>query len=113
MLCVYVRMIVYNMHIIKFVGPPSPNSNISINDICLTYTTVSWIPFSSSPECGSVSYDVRISPSNGVTIINVTDTSYNFTGLTPNTNYSVTIFGVNKAGDGESITTGYHVPTSG
>ena len=75
--------------------------------ICLTYTTVSWIPFSSSPKCGSVSYDVRISSSDGVIIINVTDTSYNFTGLTPNTNYNVTM-----AGDRESIIVGYHVPTS-
>ena len=46
-------------------------------------------------------------------MINVTDTSYNFTGLTPNINYNVTVFGINMAGNGESVIVRYHVPTSG
>ena len=96
-----------------FVGPPSPISNITINDTCLTYVTLSWIAFSSSPECGSVSYDVIISPSDGVTMMSITDTLYNFTGLTSNTNYTVTVVGINRAGAGESIAGTFYVPTSG
>ena len=46
-------------------------------------------------------------------MMNITDTSYNITGLTPNTNYNVTVVGINMAGAGESITGAYHVPTSG
>ena len=53
--------------------------------------------------CGSVTYSITIRPSNGVIIIRITETFYNFTGLTPDTNYTVTVTGTNMAGVGDSI----------
>lgn len=46
-------------------------------------------------------------------MVNITDTSYNFTGLKPNTTYTVTIAGINMAGTGQFIAGTYYVPTSG
>jgi len=45
---------------------------------------------------------VTISPSDGVMMMRITDTSYNITGLTPDNNYTVTVAGRNSAGIGES-----------
>ena len=59
---------------------------------------MSWDPATSDLVCGPVSYDVTISPS-GV-MMRITDTSYNFTGLTPDTSYTVTVAGRNNAGVG-------------
>jgi len=76
-----------------------------VNDIittasgCLS-TIVSWDPVTSDPVCGPVSYNVTISPSDGVMMMRITDTSYNFTGLTPNNSYTVTVTGRNDAGVG-------------
>ena len=69
---------------------------------CSRYFTVSWSPPSSDPVCGPVSYNVTISPSDGVMMMRTTNTFYNFTGLTPGTNYIVTVSGINMAGIGES-----------
>ena len=52
--------------------------------------------------CGPVSYDVTISPSDGVEMMRITNTSCNFTGLTPDNSYTVTVAGRNDAGVGES-----------
>ena len=49
-----------------------------------------------------MSYDVTISPSDGVVMMRITDTFYNFTGLTPDNSYTVTVAGRNNAGVGES-----------
>ena len=49
-----------------------------------------------------MSYNVAISPSDGVVMMRVSDTSYNFTGLTPDNNYTVTVAGINNADVGES-----------
>ena len=55
--------------------------------------------------CGPVSYTLTIS-SNGtiMKMINVTDTYYNFTGLTPETDYIISIQPSNSAGSGEAYT---------
>jgi len=56
------------------------------NEKCSRYFTVSWNPPSSDPACGPVSYDVTVSPpSDGVMMMRMTNTFYNFTGLTPGT----------------------------
>jgi len=96
-----------------YVGPPSSVSSITVGETCLkTSTIISWTPFSSNPVCGPVSYDVTISSSDGVmTMMNITNTFYNFTGLTPGTNYTVTVAGINEAGAGESNTTTFYIPT--
>jgi len=62
----------------------------------------SWDPVTSDPLCGPVSYDVTISPSDGVMMMRITDTSYNFTRLTPDNSYTVTVAGRNDGGVGES-----------
>jgi len=62
----------------------------------------SWDPITGDPLCGPVSYDVTISPSDGVMIVRITDTSYNFTGLTTDNSYTITVAGRNDAGVGES-----------
>ena len=113
MLCLllYIYLSVINLSIILSTGPPSINST-TYSDTCLTtYTVVSWIP-SSEPLCGPVSYNVTISPSDGVMTIRTTNTYYNFNGLIPGTSYTVTVAGINKAGTGESSTVTLHVPTN-
>ena len=45
-------------------------------------------------------------------ITEITNTSNNFTGLSPGTSYTVTVAGINKAGTGESSTVTLHVPTN-
>ena len=81
-------------------GPPSPITSITATDTsCLTTSVVvSWTPSSGDPVCGPISYNVMISPSDGVMIMSINDTSYNFTALTPGTNYTVSVAAVNMAG---------------
>ena len=66
---------------------------------------LSWSVISDLMACGPVSYSVTIS-SDGVimTTIMTTDTSYDFTGLTPGTNYNVSIEPSNMAGSGQAYT---------
>ena len=71
---------------------------------------ISWDPVTSDPVCGPVSYDITISPSDGVVMMRITDTSYNFTGLTPDNNYTVTVAGRNDAGVGESTKISFFIP---
>ena len=101
------------MHSVYCVGPPSPLNAIRNNKIiCLSSsTTLSWDPFTSDPVCGPVSYDVTISPSDGVMMMRITNTSYNFTGLQFGTNYTVTVAGRNNAGAGESSMITFYKPT--
>ena len=76
---------------------------ITVADLCSFYFTISWDSFSSNPVCGSVLYDVMISPSDGVTMMRVTDTSYNITGVTSVNNYTVTVTGRNDNGMRQSM----------
>jgi len=101
------------MYYYVYVGPPSSVSSITIGETCLkTSTIVSWSPSSSNSVCGPVSYNVTISPSDGVMMMmNITSTFYNFTELTPGNNYTVTVAGINLAGVGESNTATFHIPT--
>jgi len=71
---------------------------------------ISWDPVSSDPVCGPVSYNVTISPSDGVVMMRITDTFYNFTGLTLDNNYTVTVAGRNDAGVGESSEISFFIP---
>ena len=80
----------------QIIGLPF-SGDITINEGCLTFTA-SWDPVTSDPVCGSVSYDVTISPSDGVVMLRITDTSYNFAGLTTDISYTVTVAGRNNAG---------------
>ena len=102
------------MYIYSFLtGPPSTITSITASDTsCLTTNAiVSWDPSTSDPVCGPVSYNVKISPSDGVVVMIINDTSYNFTTLTPGTNYTVTVAGNNMAGVGESNMTMFNIIT--
>ena len=106
----------YSMYIILYsflTDPPSTIASITANDAsCLiTNAIVSWDPSTSDPVCGPVSYNVTISPSDGVVVMIINDTSYNFTALTPGTNYTVTVAGNNMAGVGESNMTIFNIIT--
>ena len=87
---------------------------IRINNIICpssSTTTMSWDPFTSDPVCGPVSYDVTISPSDGVMVMRINDTSYNLTGLQFGTNYTVTVAGRNDAGVGDASVIMFYKPT--
>jgi len=87
---------------------PPVVDDIRSSEICLeTSIIVSWDPL---PICGPLSYDVTILPSDGITVMRITDTSYNFTGLTPTNNYTVTVAGRNDAGMGESSLIMFYKP---
>jgi len=76
--------------------------SIKIIDIGIYTITVSWtIPdYDPNNVCGPVMYRVTISGPD-INDTDTTDTNMNtFTGLTPNTNYTITITPYNRAGDG-------------
>ena len=105
-LCIYVKCACLLGGISFLTGPPSPITSITATDTsCLTTSViVSWTPSSGDPVCGPISYNVTISPSDGVTIMSINDTSYNFTTLSLGTNCIVTVIGINMAGAEEAST---------
>ena len=72
---------------------PSAITAIEVNEICTNDFTVSWTPASNEE---GLSYNVTLLLQSGVIFISdlTINTSYNLTGLTPNTNYSVSIASV-------------------
>ena len=90
--CFFVVFVFLNL------GPP-PTPTITVTDVGLNTITISWTIPDYDPDnvCGSVMYKVTIS---GLDQINTTGTMFTFTGLTPNTNYTITITPYNSAGDG-------------
>ena len=76
---------------------------------------LSWSVLSGLRACGSVSYTLKIS-SDGMMmmmIMNTIDTSYNITGLTSGTDYTVSIELSNRAGSGDTYTeTIWNAPNS-
>ena len=62
---------------------------------------VSWSSVDSDTMCGPVTYNITVMPSHGM-IMMINDTVYNITGLNYNTNYTITVYAANNAGDGES-----------
>ena len=113
-LCKYVKCACVLGGISFFTGPPSPITSITATDTsCLTTSViVSWTPSSGDPVCGPISYNVTISPPDGVMIMSINDISYNFTALTPGTNYIVTVAAFNMAGAGEAGTVMFYTITA-
>jgi len=101
----------FKIHILHCIhaGPPTPG-NITRNEICSAASTISWDPFTSDPLCGPVLYDVTISPSDGITLMRITDSFYILSDLAPRTNYSVIVAGRNDAGIGESSVIAFYIP---
>ena len=98
-------------------GPPAPVTNLDVSELCVNGFIVSWDPFTSHPVCGSVSYNVTISPSDEIMMMEINDTSYSvaksfftFTRLMNSANLNVTVIGTNLVGSGVPITTEVKVP---
>ena len=102
-------LIIVHVHALHFTVGIGRLSDITVNKGCLSII-VSWDPVSSH-LCEPVSYDATISPSDGVMMMRITETSYNITGLTPDSSYTVTVAGRNDAGVGESASVTVNSPT--
>ena len=92
-------------------------TSLDVSELCVNGFVVSWDPFTSHPVCGDVLYDVTISPSDGVEMMRITDTSYsvakspyNFTRLTNSANLTLTVIGTNFGGSGEPATIEVQTP---
>ena len=85
-----------------YTGPPSIDSVTS--EICLNDIMLSWSIMSDLIACGPVSYNMTISSDEMIIMMMITDTSYNFTGLLPGTDYNVSIEPSNMAGSGQAYT---------
>ena len=84
-------------------APPAITA-IEVNEICINDFTVSWTPASNEE---GLSYDVillRSGISNGIRLDSAMNTSYNFTGLTPNTAYNITVASILNSCSGTSNT---------
>ena len=84
-----------------YVGPPvQPTLMTGSNDgvsIHIVWTGADDI------TCGSVTYHVKLSATSDGRLIKQDTTQYQiyaFTGLTPDTNYTASVYGRNQAGDG-------------
>ena len=84
---------------------------VSDTSCVTTSVVVSWTPSSGDPVCGAIIYSGTISSSDGVMTMITSHTSYNFIALTPGTNYTVTVAGVNTAGFGEAGTAMFYIIT--
>ena len=88
---------------LMYLGMPSPINDLTIKDGETCNLLVSWTPSSGDPVCGPISSNVTILPSDEVMIMNISDTYYNITGLTPNTSYNISATSSNMAGAVESM----------
>ena len=95
-------------HIISvrtYIGsPPSPINDFNVREMCDTIISgVSWTS-NGDPVCGPVSHELTISPTDQmIMIMRITNTSYDITGLTPDTSYNLTVNSSNNAGSVESV----------
>ena len=84
-----------------------------VNDTCSEATSriAFWNDFDYNPVCGNITYDISISPSIGVLNESIEYNLYNFSGLEPGTNYTITVSGINMAGRETSRTETFSVAT--
>ena len=88
------------MYVSVYTGPPFINPVTS--KVCFTDITISW-SVTSDLVCGPVSYILTISPDGMMMMRNII-TSYDFTGLIPGTDYTVSIEPSSSAGSGQAYT---------
>ena len=69
-----------------FSADPPPINNIRVEEICSNDFTISW---TSTGDDTRLYYNVILTPSNQM--LTTMDTYNNFTGLTPDTNYNITV----------------------
>ena len=77
-----------------------PDSPVLSYESTLNEILITWLPVSSDTVCGPVTYNVTVMPSHGM-VVRMNDTFYNITGLNCNTDYTVTVYASNIAGDGK------------
>ena len=80
-----------------------PNSPVLTYKSTLHEILVSWSPVGSDTVCGPATYNITVMSSHGM-IMMINDTVYNITGLYYNTNYTITVYATNNAGNGEPTT---------
>ena len=78
---------------VLYIAAPPYITGIEVDEKCAIDLTVSWTPASNEE---GLSYNVTLSLQSGVIIVSdlTMNTSYNFTGLIPNTEYNVSIASV-------------------
>ena len=86
-----------------------PSSPVLTYESTLDEILLSWSPVGSDTVCGPVTYNITVMPSHGM-IMMINDTVYNITGLYYNTNYTITVYGSNRHGDGEPATVTVKTP---
>ena len=79
----------------------TPSTPVLTYKSTLNEILVSWSPVGSDTVCGPVTYNITVIPSHGMMMMMINDTAYNITGLYYNTNYTITVYATNNAGDGE------------
>ena len=82
------------------IGPPT--TSIISTDECLTCIRVKWAS-DSDDICGQVLYSIIVS--NSKKVITVNTTYFTVTGLSPATDYTITIHSTNNAGYSVTSTT--------
>ncbi|XP_065898478.1 uncharacterized protein [Dysidea avara] len=100
-------------------GPPAPVNSLDVSELCVNGFIVSWDPVTifSESVCGTVSYDVTISPPDETIMMGINETSYSVTKspyqfgrLTNSANLNVTVIGTNLGGSGVPRTTEVKIP---
>ena len=76
-----------------YVAPPAITA-IEVNEICTNDFTVSWTPASNEEGLSYAVTLLRSGIMSGIRLESTMDTSFNFTGLTPNTAYNITVASV-------------------
>ena len=99
MVCTYKRKLCSCYCKLCFIAAPPAITSVEVNEICTNDFTVSWTPASNEE---GLSYNVTLS---FILLVSTINNSYNFTGLTPNTEYNVSIASVLNSCLGASNTT--------
>ena len=85
-----------------YLGPPAPPA-ITIGTRTGDRIQIIW-QGEASTVCGSITYYIRLTVTANEQLITEDTTSntfYEFTGLSPNTFYTASVYGSNEAGDGD------------
>ena len=88
--CIHLHVYGLNFKIVLFQDPPAITA-IDITEVCINDVTVSWTTASNEEE---LSYVVTLFPPDmmsGTATDAMIDTSYNLTGLMPETTYNVSV----------------------
>ena len=97
-----------------YVGPPAPPI-VTMGTMTDNSIQILWQGEDSTP-CGSTTYYVKLVVSANEQLITqdtTLNTFYVFTGLSPNTFYTASVYGSNQAGDGDTTILRIQIMNSG